>query len=138
VRTNRDVIQRALKLAGVKKDDLLYDLGCGNGDVLIEASKLGAECVGYEISPYYYILSKLRTWRFKNIKVKYQNINDVILSEADIVYVYLLPEFLEKLTPKFKKELKPSARLISIGFPIKDLESSQKIIFKNRVIFIYL
>ncbi len=143
VKTNRNVIRKALKLANVKKGNIFYDLGCGNGDVVISAAKLGAKAIGYEISPYYYILCKLRTWRFKNIKIKFQNINNVNLSKADVVYVYLLPKFLVKLAPKFKKELKPSARLISIGFPIKMVKNNTRVLFferhlvKNHLIYVY-
>jgi len=137
VKTDRDVIRQALKLAELKKGDVFYDLGSGNGDVLIEAAKFGAKATGFEISPYYYILGKLRTWQNKNIKIRFQNIKDVSLSQADIVYCYLLPKMLEKLAPKFKKDLKSGAKIISIGFPIKNLKPSRKIVFENRAIFIY-
>lgn len=142
VKTNRDTIKKALKLANIKKNDVFYDLGCGNGDVIIEATKMGAKCVGYEISPYYYILSKIRTSRNKNIEIRFRNIKNVDLKYADVIYCYLLPKFLEKLSPKFQNELKPSARLISIGFPIKNstffarLHASVKKV-EDHLIFIY-
>jgi SAM-dependent methyltransferase len=136
VKTKKDTVRKVLKLAAIKKGDIFYDLGSGNGDVLIEASKLGAKCIGYEISPYYYIVSKLRTMRFKNIDVRFQNINDIDLQKADIVYVYLIPKFLKKLSPKFQRELKPGAKIISIGFPIKNSTFSARVkMIDNHLVY---
>lgn len=115
---DKKVVRESLKAAGLKKGDIFYDLGCGKGDVLIEAEKMGAKVFGCEISPYYYILAKIRTSKHKNIKVIYQNIENINLSDANIVYCYLLPKFLEKLSPKFLKELELGCQIISIGFPI--------------------
>ena len=146
VKTGHDVIRKALKLADIKKGDVFYDLGCGNGDVLIKASKMGAKCIGFEISPYYYIIGKIRIRIYlffaraknKDISIEFRNIQNVNLQDADVIYCYLVPKFLNKLSTKFKRELKPSARLISIGFPIVGLKLSKKIIYKSRAIFIYL
>ena len=137
VMTEHEVIITALKLAKIKKGDIFYDLGCGNGQVLIEAAKMGAKATGFEISPYYYLLSKWRTAKYQNIKVRYQNIVQVDLSKAEVVYCYLLPKILKKLSPKFRRELEPGNRLISIGFPIKNLKKSRIFHFNNRLIYFY-
>ena len=143
VMADKKVVRGSLKAAGLKKGDIFYDLGCGRGDVLIEAEKMGAKAIGYEISPYYYILAKIRTYKHKNIKVIYQNINNINLSEANIVYCYLLPKFLKKLSLKFKKELKECARLISIGFPVKNstiiapAKKVEKYMVEHHKIYIY-
>lgn len=135
VMVDKIVIQRALKLANLKKGEVFYDLGCGRGDVLIKAGEMGAKAIGFEISPYYYLYAKIRIGILKlipfncssikkglnprRVTVFYKNIYKTNLSKADVVYCYLLPKMLEKLTPKFKKELKKGGRLISIGFPLK-------------------
>ncbi|MCL5406959.1 MAG: methyltransferase domain-containing protein [Patescibacteria group bacterium] len=124
VKADRKLIYNSLKLAQLKKGEIFYDLGCGDGSSLIEAAKFGARATGFEISPYYYLWTKLRTFRDRNIKVVYKNIKEVDLSKADVVYCYLLPEFLEKLSSKFQKELKSGARLISVGFPIEFTKNS--------------
>lgn len=138
VMADKKVVRESLKAAGLKKGDIFYDLGCGKGDVLIEAEKMGAKVFGYEISPYYYILAKIRTLNKPNIKIKYQNINNVSLKNADIVYCYLLPKFLEKLSPKFLKELKLGCRVISIGFPINKIKNSKKIRINYHNIYLYV
>lgn len=143
VMADKKVVRGSLKAAGLKKGDIFYDLGCGNGDVLIEAEKMGVKAIGYEISPYYYILAKIRTLNKPNIKVKYQNINNINLSKADVVYCYLLPRFLKKLSSQFQKKIKAGSRLISIGFPIKKspnfapAEIRDKYIFQNHKVYIY-
>lgn len=134
VKADRAIIIKSLKIAKLKHGEIFYELGCGNGDVLIEAARLGAKSVGFEISPYYYLWAKLRIFLFKTfnkqchsnrssvksgIEIRHRNILNVDLSEADVVYCYLLPKFLDKLSTKFRRELKPGARLISIGFPLK-------------------
>ena len=67
VMADKKVISEALRLAKLKKGEIFYDLGCGRGDVLIEAAKFGAKATGFEISPYYYIYVKLKTRRYHNI-----------------------------------------------------------------------
>lgn len=149
---DKKVIVKALRLSGLKKGDKFYDLGCGNGDVLIEAAKLGAKATGFEISPFYFLLAKVRIffWRYKNlrynsdraysvkkgknkleIKIYFRNIFKANLSKADIVYCYLLPKILSKI--KFHK----NNRIISVGFPIKSFKPIRTKIIQNHIIFIY-
>ena len=137
VRTNRQVIIEALKLSGLKKGEVLYDLGFGNGDVLIEAAKLGAKATGFEISPFYYSWAKFRTPQYRNIQLKYQNIRKADLRGADVIYCYLLPEMLAKLAPRFRRQMKPGSRLISIGFPIKGIRNRLEYHLGGRKIFVY-
>ena len=136
---NKEIIREALKLAKLKKGETFYDLGCGRGDVLIEAAKIGVKAIGYEISPFYYLYAKTRVAILKltplkrssgkgglihtRIIIRYSDINNTDLPKADIVYCYLLPELLDKLNQKFLKELKKGSRLISVGFPIKNLSN---------------
>ena len=152
VMANKIVIRRALKLAGLKKDEVFYDLGCGNGDVLIEAAKMRTNATGFEISPYYFLLAKLKAIIYKyyhsikkfrssetflQIQVHFRNINTINFSKADVIYCYLMPKMLSKLAPKFKKELKTGSRLVSVGFPIKALKNGIEYHINDRKIFIY-
>ena len=132
------IIKKALELVKIKKGEIFYDLGCGKADSLIyAANNFGAKAVGFEISPYYYLWSKVRTLPYSNIDVRYRNIKNVDLSYADVVYCYLMPDFLEKLGPKFKRELKKSARLISISFKVPGLKLLKKTKIENKTIYIY-
>jgi SAM-dependent methyltransferase len=141
---DKETIIEALKLAKFKKDDVFYDLGCGNGQVLIEAAKMGAKATGFEISPYYYLLGQIRILFFKvfninrssvksHIEVRFKNIldRDLDLAKADVVYCYLLPRLLNQIN--FHK----GNRVISISFPIRKLKPIKTEIFKSHLIFIY-
>lgn len=134
VKSKRDVIKKTLDIAQINNNSVFYELGSGNGDVLIEASKVAKKVVGYEISPYYYLLSIFRTWRYSNVTVQYKNILDVNLSSADVIYCYLLPDLLKKID--FSK-IKSSAKIISIGFSIPKLKLISQMRFHNHQIFIY-
>jgi len=135
VKTDRELILFALKKADVKKNDIFYDLGSGNGDVLIAAQKFGAKARGVEISPFYYLLSEIRTILNPNIKIIFGNINKVNLTNVDIVYCYLLPKFLKKLKTKFLKE-KPK-KIISIGFEIPGLPNKKIYHFRDHKVYVY-
>lgn len=137
VMADKKIICQALKLTGLKKDEIFYDLGCGNGDVLIEAAKIGAEARGYEISPLFYLWARLRTAKYSNIKIDYQNIFKADLAKADVIYCYLWPKMLEKLASKFKGELKTGSRIVSVGFPIKALKNGTEYHINSRKVFIY-
>jgi len=154
LKSRKEIIQKALKTAKLKPGEILYDLGCGNGDVLIEAENIGAKAIGYEISPFYYLWAKMRIfiwrkmytssrWSGKSgtvngrMKIIFQNMVNVNLSKADVVYCYLMPSTLEKLTSKFQKELKKTARLISIDFQIKNMHLIDKLKVQNHTIYLY-
>ncbi|MBM2821125.1 MAG: methyltransferase [Candidatus Berkelbacteria bacterium] len=136
VMMDKKVIRTAFKLAGLKKGENFYDLGCGNGDVLIEAAKFGARAEGFEISPYYYLLAKIRTIKYKNIKVYYRNINSIDISKVEAIYCYLLPKILTELQYNLKN-IKKNTRVISIGFPIDSLKLKRKEYFRGHNIYIY-
>lgn len=137
VGAGKKIIKKALELAKLKKGEIFYDLGCGKAESLIIVNNFGVKAVGFEISPYYYLWSKVRTLPYSNIDVCYRNIKNVDLSYADVVYCYLMPDFLEKLAPKFKKELKKSARLISISFKVLGLKLIKRVKYANKTIYIY-
>lgn len=137
VSANILVMKKAIEKADLKKGDLFFELGCGLGYSLIETQKYGVKAVGLEISPLFYLISRIKTFGFKNIQIKMKNIFTSDLSDADCIYCYLLPELLEKLVPKFKKELKFGTKIISIGFPIKGFKLWEKFLIDNQKVFIY-
>ena len=90
-------------------------MGSGDGTALITAAKeFGAKGIGIEIDPLRYWISKIRIQRnglSKKIKVLRKNFFKQNIRDADVVFVYLVPKTLEKLLPKFKKELKKEPEL---------------------------
>ncbi len=121
-RTTDEKIRSALKLAKVTKNDTVYDLGSGDGRVLIIAAKeFGARGVGIEIDPLRSILSSLmiRIIRLnKRVVIKRKNFFDEDLSKATVIFVYLVPKALNRLLPKFKRELKKGTRIVSYRYEV--------------------
>lgn len=121
-RTKKNTARAAFKLAEVSNKDVVYELGSGEGTALIVAAKdFGAMGVGIEIEPFRLMLSRFTIKRLgldKKIKLIKGNFFDQDLSEATVVYVYLVPKTLNKLIPKFKKDLKKGTRIISYKYPM--------------------
>lgn len=134
-RTNKKVARAMCRLARVKKGDIVYDLGSGEGTSLIFAAKeFKAQGVGIEIDPLRYFLSTLmiRIIRVhKKIHIKRKNFFQEDISKATVVFVYLVPKTLNRLLPKFKKELKKGTRIVSyrykINLPLKKYDKKNNL-----------
>lgn len=118
--TKNKQIREALKLAEVTKDDIVYDLGCGDGRVLIIAAKeFGARGIGIEIDPLRFFISSIllrSSGVWDKVQIRRKNFFDEDLSSASVVFVYLVPKALNRLLPKFKKELKKGTRIVSYRY----------------------
>lgn len=111
--------QVALDLLAMKKGQVLYELGCGDGSVMILAAKRGIKSVGYELNPVVFCVAKFRSLRYKNLMdVRYGNFWSADVSGADGVYVFLLDKFMPKLDKKLSNELKNGSHLASYTFKI--------------------
>lgn len=134
-RTNKKTAQAMCKLAKVGKDDIIYDLGSGDGTALITAAKeFNAAGVGIEIDVLRAFISTLmiRINRVVDrVTIKRKNFFDVDISKASVVFVYLVPKALDRLLPKFKKELKKGTRIVSyryeINLPLKKYDKENSI-----------
>lgn len=142
--TPKDVIRAMLKLAKVGEKDVVYDLGCGTGEALITAAKeCGATGVGVEIDPLRAALAKVNIWRQKapGIVIRQENFFSVPLQPATVVVMYLIPNALKRLVPKFLKEVKPGTRFISYRYemPLKLFKGRLKLVNHDakHEIFIY-
>jgi tRNA A58 N-methylase Trm61 len=115
-------IRRMLTLAKVKPGELVYDLGAGDGRMIIIAAKeFGAKAVGFEVAclPYFLAWVKISLLGlFGQARLVYKNFFLQDLSQADVIMVFLTPPAMEKLKPKFEKETKPSCRIVSYAFSI--------------------
>lgn len=120
-RTNRKIARIMCRLAKINKKDIIYDLGSGDGQALLEAARLGARGVGIEIDPFRAWISKI-VFRLngvdKKIKVERKNFFNVDLSQASVIFAYLVPKTLARLKPKFLKELKPGTRIVTFVYKI--------------------
>jgi SAM-dependent methyltransferase len=129
------VVMEMLKMAKVTKDDVVYDLGCGDGRIVITAAKVfGARGIGIDIDPE---RIKESTQNAKNagvtdrVKFLQQDLFTTDLREATVVFLYLLSELNEKLRPKLLRELKPGSRVISHEFDMGDWKPDDKGMMPN-------
>jgi len=118
----------------IKTGALVYDLGCGSGDFLRLAKKFQpVRSIGLEISPWAYFIATLKSWRHQEITIKLKNFFQEDLTAADLVYVYLLPRLMEKVTQKLEQELKPGAQVVTVGSPLTGWTAKKKIVLEEKV-----
>ena len=125
VPTPQDVVDKMLELVNVTKDDLLYDLGCGDGRIVVTAAKMyGCKAVGYDIDPQR-VKESLKNVDSNNVghlvKIEQKDIFTLDLSEANVVTLYLLPSLNVKLIPQLEK-LKSGSRIVSHDFRMKGIK----------------
>ncbi len=128
VPTPQEVVDKMLELAEVTKDDLVYDLGCGDGRIVVTAAqKFGCKAVGYDIDPKR-IKESLENVEKNNVadlvQIKQEDIFTLDLSKANVITLYLLPELNVKLIPQLQK-LKPGSRIVSHDFAMKGVKPEQ-------------
>lgn len=125
VPTPDDVVEIMIRLADIKKDDLVYDLGCGDGRIVIAAAaKYGCRAVGYDIDPEMVALSRKNAAKAgveHLVTIEEADIFTLDLSQADVITLYLLPELNVRLIPQLEK-LKPGARILSHDFDMAGVE----------------
>lgn len=122
-------VKKMLEAAGLKKGQKIYDIGCGDGRIVHMASRdYGVNAVGFELSPFVYLLARIKHFLWKSkAKIIFGNFKKRDLSDADVIFCYLLPETLALLEPKLSRELKKGARVISYAFPISPWKEKIKI-----------
>ena len=118
--TPKNIVRQMLLLARLRRGELLYDLGAGDGRILIEGARdFGARCVGVEIDPERVARLQERLASTKvEAKIIEGDLMQVDLSEADVIAIYLSDSVNAKLAPKLCRELKTGARVVSLDYPL--------------------
>lgn len=122
VPTARKARKRMVELAELKPGEIVYDLGCGDGCLLIEAMKKErVQARGYEISPMVYLLAKLRVLcsGARGITIRLNDFFGISLRDADVIFCYLMPCTIERLAKKLERECKEGCRVIANSFQFK-------------------
>jgi precorrin-6B methylase 2 len=123
VPTDEAVVAAMLKLAEVSSGDVVYDLGCGDGRIVIAAAKMGARSVGVDIDlqrVHEAVDNVKRRGLSSRVKILRESFFDIDLREASVVMLYLLPGINVKLRPKLLWELRPGTRIVSNNFEMGD------------------
>ncbi len=138
--TPMDKVYKMLKLARVGPDDVIYDLGCGDGRFLITAAKrFGARAVGIEIDPFRFLFTKflvMISGHRNKIEVRFGNFFKKDISEATVVITFLYGPTNNKLKEKFLHELRPGTRVISYIWRFDDWEEEESLV--EEQIYLYL
>ena len=115
-------IRRALEMAQLQPGETVYDLGAGDGRVLvIAANAFCAQGIGIEISPLQSLLARWNVRRQglgEKIKIRREDFYRADLSEADVVYAYMTSRQAEKIRPVLERQLRPGTRVVAVSFEI--------------------
>jgi protein-L-isoaspartate O-methyltransferase len=147
VPTPLEVAQKMLEVAKVQPDDVVYDLGSGDGRIVIlAAQKFGARAVGVELNSELYEKSSERIRKLglqDRAQIIHENMFEVNVRHATVVTLYLLTAVNERLRPMLERQLRSGARIVSHDFQVPGWQPAQtvEVTSKNEVtskIFLYI
>ncbi len=141
VPTPQEVVDKMIDLAGVKKGDVVYDLGSGDGRIVISAAKKGARAVGFDIDGDLVKESRENIRKAgvqDSAEIRQQDLLTVDLSPATVITMYLLPDVNLMLRPKLLSQLKPGSRVVSHAFDMGDWKSDRTERFNGRTIYLWI
>ena len=135
VPTPHDVVERMFKEAKLTKDDVVYDLGCGDGRIVVNAAKkYGCRGYGFDIDPKRIkeSLANVKKNKVEDlVTIEQADIFKLDLSKANVVTLYLLPSLNVKLIPQLEK-LKPGSRIVSHDFDMRGVKWDVKVKVKSE------
>lgn len=134
VPTSHEEVRLALEAVALGFEDTLYDLGCGDGRVLVHARARGARALGVEQSRLLHAAARFRVWRNGGggIQVFKGDLFDVDLSPATVIFIFPAPKTAGgRLLDKIEKECRPGTMVISHAFPFPDREPEKIIAVPN-------
>jgi SAM-dependent methyltransferase len=124
VATDLEIVNAMLTLGGVTRDDVVYDLGCGDGRIVIAAAKeFGARGVGVDLDPQRIREAQANAARAgvaDRVMFRVEDVFDVDIQSATVVTLFLSPELNARLRPKLTSQLRPGARIVSHRYGIGD------------------
>jgi len=139
VPSRRKHIKELLIFGGIKRSDVICDLGCGDGRILISAVNdfNVTKAIGYEIAfwPYYIVCLKIRIQKLNDkISIYRKDIRTANLQGVSFVYAYLLPKIVDIVASKIEKELSLGSKMLVLSFPINIKEHGKIRLIKSEKI----
>jgi SAM-dependent methyltransferase len=130
-----DIVAKMLEIAQVKKDDILYDPGCGDGRICVAAAtKYGCKAVGFDLNPVRIRESLENIKRHgveKQVRIERKDIFTVDFSEATVVSLYLLPWMNKKLVPQLQK-MKDGTRIVAHDYSIAGFKPDKELTVTSK------
>lgn len=118
------VVRKMIEVANLKPRETVFDLGCGDARLLIEAEKSAPiKAIGFELAPLVWILAFLRKFFTRsNAEIHFKNFFKANLAGANVIFCYLIPNVMPRLAEKIKNECRRGTRIISNTFHIPNLK----------------
>lgn len=139
--TSMPLVEAMLELAGVRRDEVVFDIGSGDGRIVIVAAEVfGARGVGIEIDSDLVALSRMKIEEkglTERVRIFHANALDVDLSAADVVTLYLTPDGLTLLRPHLEATLRPGTRVVCNTFPVKEWTPTRVERLRNHTVYLY-
>lgn len=140
VPTRDAVIEAMLDTAGVGPNDIVYDLGCGDGRIVVAAAKRGARAVGIDIDPQRIVEAKQRAADAgvtDKVTFLEQDLFQSDIREATVVTLYLLPSLNVKLRPMLMEQLRPGTRIVSHDFDMGDWKPEKTVEADGKTVYFW-
>lgn len=118
--TKRRDVKRMVDLAEIKPGEKAYDLGCGDGRLVFAAASRGATATGIEVFFLPWLYAKVKSWFIPRTKIIFGDLFFQNISDADVVFIFLLDKSYKRLVEKFSRELKSGARIVVGCWPIEE------------------
>jgi SAM-dependent methyltransferase len=128
--TAKNAYKKALELAKPKRGETMFDLGCGDGRVLVYANKLyGTKGFGFDISPYCILVGNLKKWWHgaNQVKLYRKPLSQAEIEKADIIFLYLTNKILNSIENDLFARIKPSCRVITVAFAFKNHQAAKTV-----------
>lgn len=142
VPTRQQVVEAMLELANVNENDVVYDLGCGDGRIVITAAtKYGARGTGIDIDPQRIRESNANAEKAgvtDKVKFVEANLFESDFSEANVVTLYLLGSLNQKLRPTLLQQLKPGSRVVSHAFDMGDWKPEKEVEVDGSKVYLWI
>lgn len=136
VPTKTKMVQEILKEAKLKKGQIFIEPGCGDGRVTrMAAEDYGVKAIGFDVNLFLILYARMISWinKIPNTEFRVENLFKYDFSQANVVFLFLLPETLEKLANKLKKECQKNTLVISHGFKIKGMEKDLSFTIQRKI-----
>jgi precorrin-6B methylase 2 len=139
--TPHAVVEAMLELAGVRADDVVYDLGCGDGRIVVGAARRGARAVGVDIDP-----ERVREARENARSARVEDRVEIVegdlfetdVSDASVVMLFLYPEVNLRLRPRLLAQLRPGARVVSHWHDMGDWKPARSVRVAGRTLYLWI
>ncbi len=131
-----------LEMAQVQKDDVVIDLGCGDGRIAIAAvTEFGARGIGYDIDPDRIAEARQNAKRAgveARARFEQQDFFKAPIARASVVTMFMLPPVMERMEPRLRSDLAPGTRIVSHSFGMRDWPPAQVVHIEGRTLYLFI